>query len=189
MKYAIAICLSVCLVSPVRADPPSHAPAHGYRDKQDKRDRDGRKQHRGYTGVEWADDHGVASGRCNTDTVLTAVGAVGGAVIGNRTASPENRTVATIVGAIAGGIIGNQIGEAIDDRDRACMGHGLEITPVGRVVAWTNPRTQVQYQMRPVRNLADGCRLFEYRAGERGKMVAMTACRGNNGAWAVRRGN
>jgi surface antigen len=187
VKYVIAICMSVLVSAPVQADPPSHAPAHGYRDKQDKHDQSGRKFHRGYTGVEWDDDYGVAQGRCNTDTVLTTVGAVGGAVIGNRTASPENRTVATIVGAIVGGIIGNKVGDAIDDRDRACMGHGLEIAPVGRVVAWTNPRTQVAYQIRPVRDLSGGCRRFEYRAGERSKLATMTACRGNNATWVIRR--
>ncbi len=40
----------------------------------------------------WTEDYGVQGGRCNTDTVLTAARAPsGGAVIGNRTASPENR--------------------------------------------------------------------------------------------------
>lgn len=188
MKYILAFCLCVCLASPVLADPPLHAPAHGYRDKHDKQGQPGRQRHRGYTGVEWDDDYGVGSGRCNTDSVLTALGAVGGAVLGNRTASPENRTIATIVGAIAGGIVGNRVGEAIDDRDRACLGHGLEIAPVGRAVAWTNQRTLVAYQMRPVLDLADGCRRFEYRAGESSRLVTMTACRGSNAAWVVRRG-
>ncbi len=184
MKYLLAICLSACLALPVLADPPAHAPAHGYRDKGGK---PGKVKHRGYTGVEWDNDYGIGSGRCNTDAVLTALGAAGGAVIGNRTASPEDRTVATIVGAIIGGLIGNKVGDSIDDRDRACIGHGLEIAPVGRVVAWTNPTTRVAYSMRPMRDLANGCRLFEYRAGERAKPVTMTACRNANAAWVIRR--
>jgi surface antigen len=185
MKAMFAIGLSALLAIPAWADPPAHAPAHGYRDKQKHA---GAARHRGYTGVEWVDDYGIDAGRCNTDSVLAALGAVGGAVIGNRVAAPENRTVATIVGAIAGGLIGNQVGEAIDAGDRGCMGHGLEIAPVGRTVVWTNPRTHVVQSIRPLRDLSGGCRVFEYRVGERGKAVEMTACRSDNATWKVRRG-
>jgi hypothetical protein len=107
------------------ADPPPWAPAHGRRAK------DG-SAYAGYSGREWQRDYGVLGGRCNTEEVLTAVGVVAGGVIGNRTASPENRTIATVAGAIIGGVIGNRIGDAIDDRDRACMGHSLELVGAGR---------------------------------------------------------
>ena len=40
------------------ADPPSHAPAHGWRKKHDP-------YYEGYTGRKWADDYGVKSGRCD----------------------------------------------------------------------------------------------------------------------------
>jgi surface antigen len=180
MKYALALCLSLLLATPVLADPPAHAPAHGYRNKAHK--------HRGYTGVEWEQDYGVESGRCNTDTVLAAIGAVGGAVIGNRSAAPENRTIATIAGAVIGGVIGNEIGEAIDDGDRACMGHSLEVGAAGHVVTWTNPRTHVVHELTPVRNLAGGCRVFKYRAGPRGKSVVLRGCRNADATWVLRRG-
>jgi surface antigen len=186
----VTLALALVMTSPLlQAEPPDHAPAWGYRDKHQDRDRDDdheRHRHRGYTGVEWADDYGVDSGRCNTDAILTAVGAVGGAVIGNRVASPRNRTVATIVGAIAGGVIGNAIGDAIDDGDRGCMGHGLEIAPLRHAVVWTNPRNHTEHYMRPVRNLRGGCRMFEYREGARGRLTMLTACRGGDGAWRIR---
>jgi surface antigen len=191
---ALALCLATLVAAPLRADPPDHAPAHGYRDKErgEGRDRDedraNRKSrhYRGYTGVEWERDYGVATGRCNTDAALTALGAAGGAVIGNRTASPENRTIATLAGAIIGGIIGNAVGDAIDEGDRACMGHSLEVGTIGRVVTWTNPRTNVVYRLKPVRDLPGGCRVFDYQAGPRGRLVQMTACRTATAAWTIR---
>ncbi len=182
IRRGMTLLLCAALALPLMAAPPPHAPAHGYRDK----DKQARK-FRGYTGVEWAEDYGIREGRCNTDTVLAAVGAVGGAVIGNRAASPENRTVATIVGALAGAIIGNEVGEAIDDRDRACIGHGLEVGAIGRDVVWTNPQTRVVHTLRPVADLAGGCRRFEYRTGPRAKAVPMVACRGAAGTWTLRR--
>lgn len=194
--------LLALLAAPAFADPPDHAPAWGRRDKDERHDRrDDRRddrqddrekrrlaRHRGYTGAEWVEDYGVASGRCNTDAVMTAVGAATGAVIGNRLASDGNRAVATIVGAIAGGVIGNRLGDAIDDRDRACMGQSLELVPVGRTVVWVNPQTRVGYRLRPVRDLPGGCRAFEYAIdGRTGQPVAMTACRSDAGLWAIRR--
>jgi surface antigen len=172
--------LSVALCAPAAADPPDHAPAHGYRKKEARR-------YRGYTGKEWQEDYGIQGGRCNTDTVLAAIGAAGGAVIANRTADRDNRVIATIMGAIVGGVIGNEIGEKIDEGDRACMGHALEVGAMGRNITWTNSRTHVEHTLRPVKDLQGGCRLFEYRAGAKGKLSRMTACRDASAAWVIRK--
>jgi surface antigen len=187
MKHLLTICCSVLLAAPALADPPDHAPAWGYRNKEKDKDKGPRRFH-GYTGVEWEQDYGVAGGRCDTDKVLTVVGAVGGAVIGNRTASAGNRTIATIAGAIIGGLIGNQAGDAIDDGDRACAGHGLEVGTVGHAITWTNPRTHIAYRMEPLRDLPGGCREFRYRAGAGAgvKSAVMVACRKPNATWEVR---
>jgi surface antigen len=184
-KYIVVTGLAVAFMAPAFADPPSHAPAWGYRNK-DKKGSSDKHLYRGYTGTDWVDDYGVSSGRCNTDAVLTAVGGVAGAVIGNRVSSPENRTIATIVGAIAGGVIGNKVGDASDARDRACIGHGLEVVSVGRAVGWTNPTTNISYRMKPLRDLKDGCRQFEYRAAGAARAKALTACRTNNATWEIR---
>jgi surface antigen len=184
MRLALALLLSAAVAGSTLAGPPAHAPAHGYRN-HDKQSRKDARKYRGYTGVEWHEDHGIQGGRCNTDTVLATVGAVGGAVIGNRTASPENRTVATIIGAIAGGLIGKAVGDAIDDHDRACMGHSLEVGTIGKSVTWTNPKTRIAYKVRPTRDLADGCRNFEFVAAK-GAPASMTACRTPQATWAVR---
>ena len=175
------VLLAAILATPAMADPPAHAPAHGYRDKQ-------ARKFRGYTGVEWQEDYGVSSGRCNTDTVLTVLGAASGAVIGNRTASSGNRAIATVLGAVIGGVIGNEVGERIDEADRACMGHALEVAAVGRSVTWTNPRTRLSHTLVPVRDLKDGCRLFELRAGAQGRPASLTACRSKSAVWEIRKG-
>lgn len=189
MRLTLISLIAIIFSMPVLADPPDHAPAWGKRAK-DRGEHPGRKggKHRGYTGEEWVEDYGVGAGHCNTDRVLTAVGAVAGGVIGNRVASDGNRLVATVIGAVAGGVLGKQIGDAIDDRDRACMGQSLELVPVGRTVVWTNPETRAAYRLRPVRDLPGGCRAFEYGVDDRsGRAVPMTACRGSGGAWTLRR--
>ena len=179
MKKSSAAIVSVLLVAPALCAPPAHAPAHGYRNNP--------KHYRGYTGAEWPRDYGVTTGRCNTEEILTVVGAAAGAVIGNRTASSENRAVATVAGAIIGGLLGNRIGDAIDDRDRACMGQSLELLPVGKTVSWTSASTKATYQLQPVRDLKDGCRLFEAQVQNgKGKPERMTACRGAGGVWTIR---
>jgi surface antigen len=185
MKAAIPLCLGLLLAAPAVAEPPDHAPAHGYRNKGGKQEDKARRRFRGYTGTEWVADHGVLSGRCNTEEVLTAVGAIGGAVIGNRVAEPGDRLVATLVGAIAGGVIGNRIGDAIDDRDRACMGYSLEMAPIGRAVTWTNPASGRSWRVVPVEDLRSGCRRFEYGPGN-GRGDRQVACRDGNGAWRLR---
>lgn len=168
---------------PALADPPAHAPAHGWRKKHDP----SYAGYRGHTGYEWDRDYGVRSGRCDTDDVLAAVGAVTGGVIGNRTASDGNRTVATIVGAVIGGVVGHEIGRQIDRRDRACIGHSLELAASGQPVRWQNPDTGVAYTVRPLRDVSSGCRDFELAAAKGGRSGAekLRACRGDDGAWQV----
>jgi surface antigen len=163
---------------PAEAAPPPHAPAHGWRKKNDP-------TYRGYTGRTGSATTASVPASCNTDEILTAVGAVAGGVIGNRTASDGNRTVATIVGAVIGGVVGNKVGDAIDARDRACIGHSLELANKGQPVTWRNASSGVDYVVRPVRDGANGCREFELVANRAGKKQSerMYACRENGGAW------
>lgn len=163
------------------ADPPAWAPAHGRRAKDAGR-------YAGYSGREWQRDYGVVEGRCNTDEVLTVLGAVAGGVIGNRVADREDRVIATVAGAIIGGVIGNRIGDAIDDSDRACIGHSLELVGSGRYVEWQNPSTGIHYNMRPLRDLDRRCREFELQSRKKnGKLQKqkMRACRDDSGSWTV----
>jgi surface antigen len=147
-------------------------------------DRDDDYRYRGYTGDRWRDDYGVRSGHCNADTILTVAGAVAGGVIGNRTSSEDNRTVATILGAVIGGVVGNVVGDAIDDRDRACIGQAYELGEIGRPVRWRN-RSRYDYVLVPIRNVDRGCREFDITRSYYGRRQheRVIACRGPGGNW------
>jgi surface antigen len=186
MKQLTIALLAAILVAPAMADPPAFAPAHGYRHKASKASK--ASKFRGYTGSEWEQDYGVASGHCDAGSVLAAVGAVGGAVVGNRAASPENRAVATLVGAVIGAVIGQQVGAQLDAGDRGCIGQSLEIGQIGRAVTWTNPDTHVIHVMTPVSDLAGGCRRFSYQVGQGSRPATLRACRDEHSAtWVIDR--
>ena len=185
--------------TPAAADPPSWAPAYGARDYDGHEswheEREGHEGHhghhdyKGYQGDDWGNDYGVVSnGRCNTDVLLGVTGAVGGAVIANRSSTPANRDIATIFGAIAGGIIGSAVGSAIDNGDRACIGHSLELVPVGHPVYWNNPRSHVAWRVVPLRDLSPVCREFHVYRDYYGRrsVERVVACRRNRGAWDIR---
>ena len=165
------------------ADPPSHAPAHGWRKKHDP-------YYVGYTGRHWEHDYGILSGHCNREAVATVLGGVVGAAVGSRTAEPEDRTVATIIGAVAGAVIGNWIGRKLDDLDRACIGHALELGKSGERVLWTNESTGVDYELVPgTERERDGaaCREFTLAAaagGERSSRPGV-ACQSKPGIWEI----
>ncbi len=165
------------------AAPPQHAPAHGWRKKHDP-------YYVGYTGYRWERDYGILSGRCNRQEVGTVVGGVIGGVIGNKVADREDRVVATIIGAAVGALIGNQIGRELDESDRSCFGHTLEVGKAGQPVTWVNDTTDVRYEMTPgdrSSRYGDGCREFGLRAtnGERLSYRSGVACQTADGVWEI----
>ena len=165
------------------ADPPDHAPAHGWRKKHDP-------YYVGYTGHRWPSDYGILSGRCNREAVGTVLGGMAGAAIGARVADREDRAVATILGAAAGALIGNRIGRQLDEADRGCVGHALEIARKGQKLTWTNASSGVTYTM----DVQDDsvrehlpCREFTLRASRDNRNTSRkgTACRLEDGVWRV----
>jgi surface antigen len=178
----------VALSLPAIADPPSHAPAHGWRAKQ--AGLKGHGGHMGRTGIEWELDYGVESGHCDRRAIATALGSVTGAFIANQVADGDNRTVATLIGAAAGALIGNRIGRHIDKADEACLGHALELAETGQSVSWTNESTGVAYQVIPGADRErDGvaCREFSLMAvadSDRSRRQGL-ACQSERGVWQV----
>ncbi len=169
---------------PAPAEPPPWAKAHGWRKKNDP-------GYVGYTGKKWRQDYGVIEGRCDTDKVGAVLGGVVGGVVGSKVGNPENRPVAIVVGTVLGAVIGAKIGRALDESDRACMGHALELAGEKKTVAWTNGRTGVRYELTPTRNLGDSrqpCREFTTKVSN-GKATELTkgvACRRGAGDWVFR---
>jgi surface antigen len=162
------------------ADPPAQAPAHGWRKKHDP-------EYVGYTGTRWERDYEIGSGRCNREEIGAVLGGAVGGAIGSQT-SGDHRAVATIVGVALGAFVGSRIGRELDDSDRGCWGHTLELGEAGRPVVWVNSRTGVTYSLVPGRGEKhDGksCRSFVLRANVGGKKDERRgkACRAGGGEW------
>ncbi len=172
--------IAVLAATLVVADPPDHAKAHGWRKKNDP-------NYVGYTGRKWEHDFGVLEGTCNRKEIGTAVGAVVGGAIGSQVGDDSNRTVAIIVGAVIGGAIGREIGRDLDEGDRACVGHALELATAGQHVRWTNEATGVSYVISPQGASGQGntCRTYKIKASRAGKSKSSDgkACRAQDGTW------
>jgi surface antigen len=164
------------------ATPPSWAPAHGWRKKNDP-------SYAGYSGRSWDRDYGVRSGRCDRAAVGAVLGGVAGGVIGAEASKPDQRTVAIVVGTVIGAAIGAEIGRRMDQADRSCMGHALELAAPGQAVTWTNSSSGVSYQLTPAEPAAgsDGCRKFRLIAtGAFGLSEGRTvACPSTDGTWSL----
>ena len=70
------------LPTPVQADPPAHAPAHGWRKKHDP-------YYLGYTGRQWSRDYGILGGRCDREVVGAVLGGVLGGAVGSQVGDGE----------------------------------------------------------------------------------------------------
>lgn len=162
------------------ATPPSWAPAHGWRKNNDP-------TYAGYSGRYWDSDYGVRSGRCDRAEIGALLGGITGGVIGSEVARNDDRSVAIVVGTVIGAAIGSEIGRRMDQTDRNCAGHALELAGPGKTVAWQNPTTRVSYQLTPLEqgDSADGCRKFRLIAtGAFGLSEGRTvACPGDDGVW------
>ena len=165
------------------ADPPSHAPAHGWRAKHDP-------YYLGYTGRSWERDYGVSSGRCNRSEVGTVVGAVIGGAIGSAVGEGDGKLVAILVGSAIGAIVGREIGQEMESSDRACMGHALELARDGEWVRWDGGREGLGFALRPDRGFERNgreCRHFTLQFDDDGHrwQEPASACRIAEGEWQL----
>jgi len=163
-------------------DPPPWAPAHGKRKKGD--------DYTGYTGKKWKKDYGIIDGRCNREAVGAVIGAVAGGAVGSQVGKGEGRNVAIVIGTIAGAAIGAKIGRDMDQTDRACFGHALELAGDKKRVTWTSADQRTTYRLTPLRGFEEKgvtCREFDLRvtAGERKETSRAKACPGGDGTWRV----
>jgi len=185
-RLAFVVLLSLGLLPvPSPADPPPWAPAHGWRKKNDP-------NYVGYTGKKWDKDYGIIEGRCNSAAVGAVLGGALGGVVGSRAANKEDRPVAIVVGTVLGAVIGAKIGQKIDEGDRGCWGHALELAGEKKTVVWTNKATGVNYRLTPTRNFQEGklpCREFStvVSAASQQDTVKGVACRRGEGEWEIRR--
>jgi len=119
------------------------------------------------------------------------IGAVVGGAIGSKVGERSNRTVAIIVGSVLGAAVGREIGRDLDERDRACVGHSLELIKLGQKVRWSNEQTRVSYLLTPlaaVKGDPGDCRRFKLQATFDGRAHVSDgrACRAGDGTWAIK---
>ena len=184
-RFISTVALAAAIAAPAAtlADPPSHAPAHGWRKKNDP-------YYVGYTGRHWSDDYGVRSGRCDRDRAGTAIGAVVGGAIGAAASDRDDRLIAVLAGATIGAVIGHEIGDNMDDKDRACFGHSLELLEDSRKVEWAGSTRDMVYALTPDRRFErEGrvCRHFTLVRTLKGRRVVKegNACRYGEGDWRM----
>jgi surface antigen len=127
----------------------------------------------GYTGIPWSKDYGVVSGRCDTAAAAKALGAQDGP-----------RSVALLVAGSGNG----KLIDAMDERDRACMGHALELVRKGHAAAWSNPETGRAYRVTMAQDYVhEGlpCREFSAVITVRGAQESIKggACRRPEAKW------
>ncbi|MBL8385958.1 MAG: glycine zipper 2TM domain-containing protein [Burkholderiales bacterium] len=164
------------------ADPPSHAPAHGWRKKHDP-------YYQGYAGKKWERDYGIVAGKCLREAAGAAIGGVVGGAIGSQVGSGEGRKVAIVIGSVLGAVIGAKIGRDLDQADRACVGHALELARDQRPVVWN--AGDIAYRLTPTGDLERGgqpCRNYTLSiaaAGKPAQSVKGLACRSGDGTWQV----
>jgi surface antigen len=179
----VGVAFTLVVPASVNADPPPWAPAHGWRKKHDP-------DYVGYRGSKWQRDYGVVAGRCDYEAVGAVVGGVVGGAVGAKVGSNENRPIAILVGSVIGAVVGANVGRSIQDADRACIAHSLELVKDYRDVTWTNPHTGAAYLLRPHEGYEkDGhvCRDFDLnveldgrRQGSQGR-----ACQTAEGTWQL----
>ena len=190
MNIPASLALAAMIAAgPAFADPPRHAPAHGYYENHHDDDHDRykykqAKHYRGKTGVVYVHDYGISSGRCNRDEIGAVVGGVAGAVIGSRVADREDRVVGMVVGGVVGAVLGHAIGDSMDDRDRACMGHALELGRPGVPVEWRHDGHH--YHFTPRGEASGGCRHATVVIDGR-RPHDVLACPAGRGEWTFRR--
>ena len=181
--FLLIAALTAPLAPAVYADPPQWAPAHGWRKKHDP-------EYVGYTGKKWPDDYGVISGHCNYETAGAVVGGAVGGAIGSTVGKGDDKPVAILVGSVIGAVIGARIGREIEQQDRSCIAHSLELAHDRTKVTWDNPNTGVKYLLTPQGGFdRDGkhCRAFELRRTLNGRDEKSEgkACQSREGRWEL----
>jgi outer membrane lipoprotein SlyB len=184
----VAVAAAVAFSSPVFADPPPWAPAHGYyKNKKNKKE----KYYVGYSGHEYRRDFDIPGGHCDREEIGAVIGGAIGGVVGNRVADREDRVVGTIIGAALGALVGARVGRSMDERDHGCFGHALEIGTSGRPVRWSNDHGW-RYELTPGNGVTRGdrrCRSFTLLSieGKRQERDSGVACLARPGVWELLR--
>jgi len=203
-----AALVTIPLTAPAAvADPPSWAPAHGYRNnhggyrfsrKYHHQQRRHRRRHEVQRTVyvsrpvhdHYSHRHSQQSDVSISPTLGGAiVGALLGGLGGSQIGSGSGRTAAIVGGIAAGAVIGGSVGNSMESNDEARVQNTLETGRTGDTVIWRNQDTGNRYEVTPTRTYrnADRRDCREYSSwvflGGYEEQVTGTACRMPDGSW------
>jgi surface antigen len=176
-SLALLVAFAVGLPVPTAslADPPAHAPAHGWRKQHDP-------DYLGHTGKRWGDDYGILGGRCNVEAIGAAIGGAVGGAIGSQVG--DGRAVGVIVGTVLGAIVGAAAARELSGADRACFGHALELAKDRQRVSWRSPENGRDHAITPLSTYQrDGRLCRDYEFINNGEVSRQTACAVGGGEW------
>jgi len=141
----------------------------------------------------------VASGCASTmgpkEAGGTAIGGIGGAIIGSQVGGGTGRLVGVAVGTLAGALIGQEIGRSLDRQDRLAMENtaqeALEYKPTNQSSTWRNPDSGHSGTVTPTRTYREPqgryCREYTQTVMIDGQQQTAygTACRRPDGTWEI----
>ena len=124
----------------------------------------GGRLYMGYTGTQWAQDHGVTRGRCDTKSVAAALASASG--------DGGPAAVALLAGV------------DLAPEDKACAAHALELLRNHRTARW-NAGHGAHALTTGHDTVVNGlpCRPFILAAG--GRRILGTACQAQPGVWEI----
>ena len=189
LTSSLLLALITLASTPVYADPPPWAPAHGWRKQYDPN----YAGYTGYAGRQWEDDYGISTGHCNREAVGAVLGGVVGGAVGTAIGNGDGRVVAIIIGTVLGYFIGHKIGQDLDDADRGCLGHALELGTQRHPVRWFNPDNGLNYTVTPLDGFSAGgkkCRYYtlNIRGEDVNDSKQESACLVSDGKWKQYKG-
>lgn len=164
----------------------------------------------GYGGTRWSTDYGIGSGICDRDRIVLETESAPKTLVQRHEENLKNRSVGIIGATTASGVLlsTKRLGGRLDDRDRHCLGHVLELGTTGREVRWSNPAMRQSYvavvsEVTPGARIPgatgigarDRCRVLVLTTatgtgvtlnGARGQAQTLVACQANPGVWSIR---
>lgn len=130
----------------------------------------------------------------NNQTFGAIGGAVAGSLVGSQFGGGSGRLWATGIGTALGALGGGMVGARLDEADQLVAGQAaqqsFEYAPMGQAMAWQNPNTGNHGTITPTHTTQQGamvCRQFTqtiYVEGQSQSSVG-TACRNPDGTWRI----
>ena len=127
-----------------------------------------------------------------------AVGSIGGAVaggaVGHQFGKGSGNTAMTIIGTMLGGYLGGMAGQRMDQVNYQNVSYGLSNAPNYQPTQWTNPNTNTEYSMTPIKTYQrtfqgrqTDCRdyMIDAYIDGRQERVKGRACRDATGNWQI----